>query len=183
MFIQRDPIGLLGGNNVFAYAPNPIHWVDVFGLEAAHLKTFWGKVGNKDREKYQVHHIFPQELFAGKGKNATAKTILDCHGFNQDNIHNLIGLPRYANDNPRGGEMWFGRSAHRSSHTDYTNAVRVAIEKIGSNTKLTCRQAKASLLLLQRGLRTSLQKGVPIMSKDIIHPPEWGAITRKLLRG
>ncbi|MDO4431617.1 MAG: RHS repeat-associated core domain-containing protein [Lonepinella koalarum] len=32
MFIQRDPIGLLGGSNVFAYAPNPIHWVDVFGL-------------------------------------------------------------------------------------------------------------------------------------------------------
>lgn len=32
MFIQRDPIGLLGGNNVFAYAPNPVHWIDVFGL-------------------------------------------------------------------------------------------------------------------------------------------------------
>ena len=33
MFIQRDPIGLLGGFNVFAYAPNPIHWVDVLGLD------------------------------------------------------------------------------------------------------------------------------------------------------
>ena len=32
MFISRDPIGLLGGNNVFQYAPNPIHWVDVLGL-------------------------------------------------------------------------------------------------------------------------------------------------------
>ena len=32
MFIQRDPIGLLGGNNVFAYAPNPISWIDPFGL-------------------------------------------------------------------------------------------------------------------------------------------------------
>lgn len=32
MFIQRDPIGLLGGVNVFAYAPNPIHWIDVLGL-------------------------------------------------------------------------------------------------------------------------------------------------------
>ncbi|OOS07800.1 hypothetical protein B0189_01965 [Moraxella cuniculi] len=32
MFIQRDPIGLLGGNNVFAYADNPIHWVDPWGL-------------------------------------------------------------------------------------------------------------------------------------------------------
>ncbi|SIS06338.1 RHS repeat-associated core domain-containing protein [Moraxella cuniculi DSM 21768] len=32
MFISRDPIGLLGGNNVFQYVPNPIHWVDVLGL-------------------------------------------------------------------------------------------------------------------------------------------------------
>ncbi len=32
MFIQRDPIGLLGGNNVFQYAPNPIGWVDPWGL-------------------------------------------------------------------------------------------------------------------------------------------------------
>ncbi|OOS07795.1 RHS repeat-associated core domain-containing protein [Moraxella cuniculi DSM 21768] len=35
MFIQRDPIGLLGGVNVFAYAPNPIGWIDLFGLAKA----------------------------------------------------------------------------------------------------------------------------------------------------
>ena len=32
MFIQRDPIGLMGGKNVFAYAPNPTGWVDPLGL-------------------------------------------------------------------------------------------------------------------------------------------------------
>ena len=32
MFISRDPIGLMGGFNVFAYAPNPIHWIDPWGL-------------------------------------------------------------------------------------------------------------------------------------------------------
>jgi RHS repeat-associated protein len=32
MFISRDPIGLLGGNNVFQYAPNPIGWIDPWGL-------------------------------------------------------------------------------------------------------------------------------------------------------
>lgn len=32
MFIIRDPIGLLGGNNIFQYAPNPVGWVDPFGL-------------------------------------------------------------------------------------------------------------------------------------------------------
>ena len=32
MFISRDPIGLLGGVNVYQYAPNPIGWVDPWGL-------------------------------------------------------------------------------------------------------------------------------------------------------
>ena len=35
MFISRDPIGLVGGNNVFQYAPNPTGWIDPFGLASA----------------------------------------------------------------------------------------------------------------------------------------------------
>jgi uncharacterized protein RhaS with RHS repeats len=31
-FVSQDPIGLLGGSNLFAYAPNPLGWVDPFGL-------------------------------------------------------------------------------------------------------------------------------------------------------
>ena len=36
MFISRDPIGLLGGDNVFQYAPNPVMWIDPFGLISIH---------------------------------------------------------------------------------------------------------------------------------------------------
>ena len=32
MFISTDPIGLLGGSNVFQYAPNPVGWIDPWGL-------------------------------------------------------------------------------------------------------------------------------------------------------
>ena len=31
-FIHQDPIGLLGGINHYQYAPNPVNWVDPFGL-------------------------------------------------------------------------------------------------------------------------------------------------------
>ncbi len=31
-FISQDPIGLLGGANLYQYAPNPVGWVDPFGL-------------------------------------------------------------------------------------------------------------------------------------------------------
>jgi len=33
-FASADPIGLLGGVNAFAYAPNPIGWIDARGLTA-----------------------------------------------------------------------------------------------------------------------------------------------------
>ncbi|EOG1984746.1 RHS repeat-associated core domain-containing protein [Proteus mirabilis] len=31
-FTQQDPIGLAGGINLYAYAPNPLTWVDPLGL-------------------------------------------------------------------------------------------------------------------------------------------------------
>jgi RHS repeat-associated protein len=33
-FISQDPIGLVGGLNVYSYAKNPIHWIDPLGLKA-----------------------------------------------------------------------------------------------------------------------------------------------------
>jgi len=32
-FVSKDPIGLLGGLHAYAYAPNPIGWVDPLGLK------------------------------------------------------------------------------------------------------------------------------------------------------
>jgi RHS repeat-associated protein len=37
-FVTEDPIGLAGGTNLFVYAPNPITWVDPFGLAFAHVR-------------------------------------------------------------------------------------------------------------------------------------------------
>ena len=37
MFTTRDPIGLMGGSNVFQYAPNPTGWIDPFGLSGSSL--------------------------------------------------------------------------------------------------------------------------------------------------
>ncbi|CAD6877438.1 Rhs-family protein [Methylomonas albis] len=31
-FIHQDPIGLEGGSNVYRYVPNPVNWIDPFGL-------------------------------------------------------------------------------------------------------------------------------------------------------
>ncbi|ALH95481.1 PAAR-like domain-containing protein [Acinetobacter equi] len=43
-FISHDPIGLLGGDNHFQYAPNPVEWVDPLGLNAvANIGRLGGK--------------------------------------------------------------------------------------------------------------------------------------------
>ncbi|HCQ9959232.1 TPA: type IV secretion protein Rhs [Acinetobacter baumannii] len=41
-FISKDPSGLLGGYNIYVYAPNPVGWVDPFGLSP--------KKGNSQKE-------------------------------------------------------------------------------------------------------------------------------------
>ncbi|KAA1162567.1 sugar-binding protein [Pseudoalteromonas fuliginea] len=37
-FINQDPIGLVGGINHYQYAPNPVNWVDPFGLSCKETK-------------------------------------------------------------------------------------------------------------------------------------------------
>lgn len=39
MFISRDPIGLLGGINIFQYADNPVMWIDPLGLKELYYLT------------------------------------------------------------------------------------------------------------------------------------------------
>ena len=43
IFISRDPIELLGGFNVFAYAPNPLGWIDPWGLSCTQPRDSKGK--------------------------------------------------------------------------------------------------------------------------------------------
>ncbi|HBK0797258.1 TPA: AHH domain-containing protein, partial [Escherichia coli] len=42
-FISQDPISIRGGLNLYRYAPNPLIWIDPFGLD--------------------LHHIIPQEIW------------------------------------------------------------------------------------------------------------------------
>ena len=47
MFTTRDPIGLMGGMNVFQYAPNPVGWIDPFGLKCVKDKTTSYNAGSR----------------------------------------------------------------------------------------------------------------------------------------
>ena len=62
MFVQRDPIGLLGGDNVFSYAPNPINWIDPLGLNKTPAKDCC-----KDRCRGRTEPVLPAGTIVNSG--------------------------------------------------------------------------------------------------------------------
>lgn len=46
--MQPDPLGLNGGINLYAYAPNPLSWVDPLGLSCK--SSYSGKLSGKASE-------------------------------------------------------------------------------------------------------------------------------------
>ncbi|MCX2803360.1 RHS repeat-associated core domain-containing protein, partial [Microbulbifer thermotolerans] len=52
-FTQQDPIGLLGGHNCYLYVPNPLKWIDPWGLTA--------KPGDCPKGKATIYKYTPTE--------------------------------------------------------------------------------------------------------------------------
>ncbi|ADI91352.1 hypothetical protein AOLE_12325 [Acinetobacter oleivorans DR1] len=70
-FISKDPIGLLGGSNIYAYAPNPVGWVDQLGLAKTPTRTLqknWKNYVGCKHTNSDIHHGFPEE-YAERFKN------------------------------------------------------------------------------------------------------------------
>ena len=38
-FVNQDPIKLLGGDNLYFFAPNPLNWLDELGLRSRWLRN------------------------------------------------------------------------------------------------------------------------------------------------
>ncbi|QIA03428.1 RHS repeat-associated core domain-containing protein [Pseudomonas fluorescens] len=93
-FTQPDPIGLLGGLNLYQYAPNPIDWVDPWGLSACapthHIATNKHKVWS---ERFRA--LFKQN---GLGKFKNGKSRKDV----LNDPLNKIDVPGHKGPHPEG---------------------------------------------------------------------------------
>lgn len=88
-FISKDPIGLLGGFNVYAYAPNPNNWIDPLGL-SGYTKDGKGNTiqldayGIPDKEKFEPNpnvtkpYKRPVGTTSGQRKSVQGKACVVC---------------------------------------------------------------------------------------------------------
>ena len=97
MFISRDPIGLLGGSNVFQYAPNPVGWIDPCGLKSANGRTHITYEGVKDGKPYIGYASMD-------GVNRTAEEVLKYRYPNFDNF-DVAPKPVYIGTDQKGKDI------------------------------------------------------------------------------
>ncbi|MNJ36607.1 putative deoxyribonuclease RhsC [compost metagenome] len=66
-FFTQDPLGLEGGNNLYAYVPSPITWVDPLGLAACPMREVNGaKIFGKGQKDGTPGHDQFSEAIANK---------------------------------------------------------------------------------------------------------------------
>ncbi|WP_283241018.1 RHS repeat-associated core domain-containing protein, partial [Pseudoalteromonas sp. S3178] len=78
-FINQDPIGLVGGINHYQYAPNPVNWVDPFGLSC--------KDGGPKRVVFAGHGIIDET----KSAIVPVGSTLTVYAFNGATITDDLG--------------------------------------------------------------------------------------------
>ena len=105
-FISQDPIGLAGGENLYAYAPNPMGWVDPWGWCAVALGKNMEAAGVKRPTNSTPHHIAGDTSAASlPGRNILAK-----NGIHSDDAANGVFLPnRFNTDSSVPGILHNGR--------------------------------------------------------------------------
>ena len=65
--MNQDPIGLLGGDNLYQFAPNAQEWLDPFGLAKTPTRTLqnnWLNYVGSRHTNSDIHHGFPEEFAA-----------------------------------------------------------------------------------------------------------------------
>lgn len=147
-FVSKDPIGLLGGNNVYSYAKNPITWIDSNGLCSTTLNR---NLGGVKGDHLQAHHIIPEEIWRDN------KKFLDKIGIggNRDKAENDVLMP----DSEAKAKQMKRQLYHCGSHPIYSMGVNEKLGRIESQLnkgEITVPQAREKVANLQQSLRVVL---------------------------
>ena len=81
-YISQDPIGLAGGDNLYAYVPNPSSYIDIFGLSGQRWMTKTKKDGTPykkpgPRQREQEHTMRKQKKLLSEKVPSQVSLILE----------------------------------------------------------------------------------------------------------
>ncbi|PIT14925.1 hypothetical protein BGI32_06625 [Snodgrassella alvi] len=82
-FTQPDPIGLLGGFNLYQYAPNGLTWIDPWGWSSCRLR-FMGRTPSKKSKTGQevINRMRGEKRIIGEGNDMYFKSSTDGKWYN-----------------------------------------------------------------------------------------------------
>jgi len=148
-FIVQDPIGLAGGINLYAYAPNPLGWIDPWGLTSCALSKNMEKAGTPRPVDSAAHHIVPETAKGAK----PARNVLKNHDIDVNGADNGVFLPNRNNADDLPGILHNGK--HPDKYIDAVNRRIIAADKLGGKEEVLNELSKMKDILQSSGRNDS----------------------------
>lgn len=153
-YLNKDPIGLLGGFNLYDYPQNPITWFDPLGLNSTLLnKRLGGEIG----DKLSAHHVIPVAVW---DRNSAFLEEVGLSG-RRDSVENGILIPgsedAYKNGLGKGMNVY-----HSSKHDIYSAEVEEHLKSIENDYRtgiLSKNDAKLAIQKEQMSLKRDIWSG------------------------
>ena len=122
-YICQDPIGLLGGWEIYSYVKNNNYYIDLLGLRKTMPKGGWNYDNMPKMDDYQLHHIIP--------RSKSIHPAIVAAGFDVNSSNNLIYLPKEEGIHKT-------RSIHNGwdkGYADYNDYIQEELDKISDKAK------------------------------------------------
>ena len=160
-FVNQDPIGLWGGENLYSFAPNTQEWIDPLGESGYRLRKSMESQGMfRPASSWQTHHLIPQAVW--KENKAFFNSIgMKGKGLGRDSWTNGLYMPSTEADARSSLREFF----HRGSHNNYNDSVSSELQKIRKEFKqgkITAAQARQRVRDLQERLKKRLSKSISV---------------------
>ncbi|MFJ4434018.1 RHS repeat-associated core domain-containing protein [Pseudomonas sp. NPDC089395] len=153
-FVTQDPAGIVGGDNLYAYAPNPISWVDPAGLSPSKLlAAAMAKAGNTVPPGYAAHHLIPTNVVS---KSNLIQEAMRRGIYNPNGASNGSPLPITSAESLASGKPLHS-GGHLGSYYDAArNRLLIAEQKIGNLATASDKELLKKIGAVERSMRMSL---------------------------
>lgn len=150
--LSPDPLGLAGGMNLYSYVPNPLTWVDPFGLSSC---TLGRNMGARTGDGMANHHLIPEELMKDRNFKSIFERLKKI-GWNGDGASNGTFLP-----GSKDLASTMGIPGHWFNHNQYTGEIRNKLSQHASQAnRLSDTQLTLGVKEIQNWARKSLDNNL-----------------------